>query len=737
LAESAATAEWNISADKITRFQDPERIIAEGNIILEKSEKVPPPAPRGKSVSDWNVLLEEETEAPEITPEDLPKDQTPQYRTTVVIKADWVSYDIDKQFIEAKGNVSITSGDDKLTAEDARIDLTKETGLFEQAVITREDHALHLEGKKIEKTGLNTYRIEDGWVITCKLEEGRTPPWKFSSAETDVKQGGYAVLKHARFHVNDIPILYLPYMVVPVKDTRQTGLLFPEISNSSRDGFGFSIPFFVNLSESTDFTLYPEYYSERGFMPGAEFRYVLDDRNKGKFMGSYLDDDLSDPDETAYYADTNFTHTNSERYWLRGKVDHEFENNWISRLDFDVVSDRDYLEEFRSGITGFNASQKSFLETFGRGFENHTEDKRKNTLKFLRSWTGSSLVVDFLAINDVRTIESSPTPLWELPSAEYSGAVPLPGNFTFDWDTDYVNFWRDDGIGGHRVDLFPRLSTPVPVGQYLESRAEIGGRGTFYSVEEYGDATWEDDETPNRTLLTFHTDLATTLVRDFTVDIDELSYLSHSIRPFIEYDFITDEDQDDLPLFDAVDRIEDANAVTYGVDSFFDLYDSSSNFSRQYGYVRLEQSYDLRSEGSDEPFSPIVMKLGWRPLREMTLFYKAEFPIEDDQNTTHGLEGYFTNSRGDSFALDYRYNEDQNIEQINGSFRAMILPWIRAELLVEHSISESETNDAVFALTYLAQCWSVQLKTKYTPTDERVMLVFNLANIGSPLGLSF
>jgi len=738
-AESTATSEWNISADKITRLDNPERIIAEGSIVLEKREKIPPQPPkRQPQVSDWSTLLEEEVDEEGLTPDELPQQQKPTFETAAVIKADHVSYNVEEQSITARGNVSIDTGDDQLFAEKAQIDLATETGVFENALITRKKHQLHLEGSAVEKTGTKTYRIEDGWVITCRIEDGKTPPWSFSSAEATIEQGGYAILKHAKFNVRNVPIFYLPYLIVPVKDTRQTGFLFPEISNSSRDGFGFNMPFFLNVSESIDVTLYPEYYVERGFMPGAEFRYMISAEDKGQFMGSYLDDQLGDSEEAVFADGPAATFIDSERYWFRGKLDHTFASDWITRLDVDVVSDRDYLEEFSSGVTGFNTTQKKYLSTFGRGFENQSDDQRRNTLKLLKAWSGSSLNIDLLAINDARAVETAPTPLWKLPSVQYAGALPFnDSTFTLEWDADYVNYWRDDGIGGHRLDLFPRFSTPVPVGPYLESRAEIGGRGTFYAVEEYGDALWTEDETPNRLLFNFHTDLATTLVRDFNLGTANYSHLAHSIRPFIEYDFIPETDQDDLPRFDSIDRIGETNAITYGVDTFFDLFKTEDSLARQYGFVRLEQSYDLRSEASGERFSPVTLKLGWEPLSKLLVFYKAEIPIEDDDNTTHGLEGYFTNSRGDRFTLDYRFNDDQDIEQINASFDAMIMPQIRAGLDIEHSISQSETNEAIFALTYLAQCWSVQLNTRYSPTDERVMLVFNLANIGTPLGISF
>lgn len=735
--EQTATSEWNITADKITRFQNPESIVAEGNIVLEKREKFPPPPPQ--QVMDqraWAELLEEELAETEITPEDLPQDQEMQVRTQIVIKADWVAYDVEKQSIRARGNVSVDTGDDQLRAEEADVNLETETGSFENAVITRKEYDLHLEGKTIKKTGFKTYEIDEGWVITCKINDGEVPPWSFSAAKADIEQEGYAVLKNAKFNIKNVPVFYLPYLVVPVKTQRQTGFLLPELTTSNRDGFGFNLPFFWNISESVDATLFTEYYSDRGFMPGVEFRYFMSAQNKGQLSASYLDDDLSDSDEVEYRADTGFTHTNSTRYWIRAKADHDFGDSWVSRLDIDVVSDRDYLTEFRSGATGFKETKRNYLKTFGRGFANKDEDERESSLKVKKSWGSQTLNMNLIAINDVREVESSPTPLWSLPSIDYTGAEPLfDSSFTFKWDADYVNYWRDEGIGGHRVDLFPRISTPVPVGPYLESRAEVGGRGTLYSLDSFGDAEITGDDSPNRFLFTFNTDLATTLVRDFAIRLDNASVLKHTVRPFIEYDFVTD-DEDDLPDFDSVDEDKEQNEITYGVDNFLTLFDGNENHIRRYGYLRAEQSFDLRSDVDDE-FSPITLKMGWTPLQKLWFTYKTEIPIEDEDDFTHTFEGYFANSRGDIFTAEYRYNEEENLEQINAFMKARILPQVEASLDIEHSISESETNEGTLALTYLAQCWSVQLKGKYTPTDERIMLMFNLANIGDSLRISY
>lgn len=740
-AEEVATEEWQITADKITRYENPQSIIAEGNIILTKLEKLPPPQPKEDAeLTQWAELLGEEPVKPEITGEDLENQPEPQFETKVTIKADWAAYDVVLGSIKARGNVSVVNNEERLMADAATVNLNKVTGSFTNATLIRQKDDLHLEGEVIEKTGFKTYHIAEGWVITCKVEENETPPWSFSAADATVEEGGYAVLKHAKFNIKGVPIFYTPYMVLPAKNTRQTGLLFPELSNSDNNGFGVNVPFFWNISDSTDMTFYPQFYTDRGFMPTAEFRYVQDTDKKGTFIATYLDDKLSDPSETQYYYDTGFTHTNSDRYWLRGKIDHTFGDGWVTRLDVDVVSDRDYLTEFNSGLAGYDATNSRFTEVYGRSLENKTDDQRKNSLKILKSWESMSLQARFLAINDVRASDSSPTPLWKLPSLDFSGVLPIEDtDFTLDWDADYVNYWREDGIGGHRVDLYPKISSSLPLGQYFESRAELGLRETFYMVEEYGDAQWTLDETPNRFMYDFHAEVGTTLMRYFdNLNMGGFDSINHELRPYIEYDYRPEEDQSDLPKFDSVDRIGEANAFTYGIDNFFNLYRNVNGvrtLARQYGYFKVKQSYDLRSESSDEPFSDVNVELAWKPMARMKIEYETNIDVYGDGFKDHSLEGYYYNERGDIFTLDYRFEESRDIEQINATLKTRIYNSWLALLEIEHSIAQEETNEANMSLIYQAPCWSVEFQSNYTPTDTSFMMIFNLANIGSPFRL--
>jgi len=729
-ADVIQARQWNITADKMTRYENPPSIIAEGNVVLEKTEEVV--REKKDDESKWDALLEEEPDEDEQPPVTVTET-----RTLTTIKADWIAYDVNMGTIKARGNLIIDLGPDRLTAETGEVNLNDETGMFTEAAIIREHKDLHLEGRVIEKTGDMTYRIQDGWVITCKLKEGQTAPWSFASRDADITDGGYALLKHATFRIKDVPVLYTPFMVLPVKRERQTGFLFPAISSSDRDGLGLALPFYLSLSPSSDLTVYPEFMAERGLMAGLEFRYVLEQDSKGTLMANYLHDSLTDPSEVEYYRDGNYTHTNKDRYWVRGKVDQEI-NGWITRLDLDIVSDRDYLTEFTSGLTGFNTSNERFLDVFGRGFEYKTIDERKNTLRVVKYWQDMALEGEVLGINDVRETKFSPTPLWKLPAFNFTGLLPLKETrINFDWDANYVNYWREDGLGAHRVDLYPRLTAPIPLSEYLETTAEVGLRNTSYVVQEYGDE-WEYDDTfENRFVPDFQTEIGTTLVRDFGVRMGSINTLSHTFRPFVNYLYIPDVDQDDLPQLDDIDTIFDRNLITYGLDNFFKVSGKllGRDYDRNYGSIKITHGYDLRSEESDTPFEPVNVEISYQPLTNLNIRYDTDIDTYGDGVLTYRVMGGYRNSRGDFLSADYRYYKLFDINSVSANARVNLFYRLVAGYTIERSIADSKTVEENIALIYQQPCWSVELSSHYTPGDRKFMMIFRLANIGNPLGI--
>jgi LPS-assembly protein len=772
-AEAVKAMQWEITADKLTRFENPASIIAEGNVVLQKMENIPQAAQQGTDTKNWSDLLGEDStssdnseagdtltqengestlltpkKAPALTEAEAEMEEEEIIISTVIttIKADWVVYDMDLGTVKLRGNVLIDIGPDTLKASEGTVHLTRETASFTDATIIRQYKDMHVEGRVIEKTGELDYHIEDGWLVTCKMREGETPPWSFHAEDAKINDGGYAFLKHATFRIKDVPVLYSPYMLLPAKRNRQTGFLFPSVALSDRNGFSLEWPLFINLSSSSDITLYPHYLADRGFMAGAEGRYMLDQESKGTMMMNFLNDDLSDmdnPDNAEYYADTGYAHTNQNRYWIRGKADQKI-GEWVTRLDLDLISDQDYLDEFTNGFTGYSVSDRRLSDQFGRGLQDRHIYERENKLTTLRSWgNGTSLEATLKGIDDLTEGDDS-TALWKFPEVKYGGLVSLyDTEMDFSWDADYVYYKRDAGVEAQRIDLYPRLKTALPmVSEYLEITVGAGVRDTMYLIDDNGDETWKDADSENRFLADVNGEIATTMRRDFAMSGQQTSAWSHILRPFVRYTYVTDPDVDKLPRFDSVDSAGDQNEITYGVNNFFTVSDDGDNgeFERDYGYIKLEQSYDLRDKASEEPFSDLELRMAWTPWQDFNFKYSTALDLYDDEFSLHNVESDYRNSRGDIFSFDYLFQAGAT-DKIEDSSSIRLFTHINlfydlaAGYSLERSIEDSVTIAEKISLSYNPSCWSVELVADVTPENEQVMVLFKLANIGSPLGV--
>ena len=214
---SARSIPWEITADSLVHLNDPDSILAEGNVIMIR-----------------------------------PKDQGP---GGMYIRADWARYDKERGTIKARGNVYVLSGRDEITATSADLNLEAETGTFRDSTIFMAESHMYVTGQEVVKTGEFSYILKKGWATACKPEEGKSPPWSFTSSTTNLTVDGMAQMTNVVFHVKDAPLAYTPYFTFPAKTKRESGVLFPEWSHSSRSGFGLMVPVFLNISPSTDITL--------------------------------------------------------------------------------------------------------------------------------------------------------------------------------------------------------------------------------------------------------------------------------------------------------------------------------------------------------------------------------------------------------------------------------------------------------------------------------------------------
>ncbi len=702
-----AATPWEITADKIVTHQDSELVEAEGDVVLNR------PGPLG--------------------------------RKPLIIKADKIIYDGGSKKIKASGNLIFSSQGDRAEADSVVIGINNEIGSLINTTFYFADTELYFSGSKVEKTGPQSYRFLHGRITACKTEDGRAPAWSIWGSEANLTIDGFATIWHATLRVKDFPILYTPFLIYPAKTKRQTGFLFPEISHSSRDGYGFMLPLFINLSPSSDLTLYPGYLVRRGFYGGLEYRYVANYRSLGSININYLNDRTADTvagDVDLDYRQDGYLRTTHDRYWVRSKVDHYFTPHSAARFDLDFASDRDFIQEYRQGMIGFDESHKDYLAMFNRGFQEESLTFRESNLQFAKEWNQAFLGLEGRYVDDTAIDATAETSIHTLPRLMLAGRLPIFGTAAgISFDSEYVNYWRRQGLGYNRLDVFPRLAVPLPLGALLEGKVSSGFRETIYQVKNHGEvagADWSDYK--NRNVVEVGGNIAAPLSRDFEIGTDFDRWLNHTFRPNLKYSYTYSKTQKDLPDLDADDRLGLENLITYEFNNYFilgSLDKEGSEQSRDLGHINMSQGFNVEEtrrqlsgvNDKRRPFSEISFDLDLYPLSGFQVRYQTGLDVYGKGVTRYDLLSRYANSRGDSLALDYTYNKGSATD-LKIDLEAVLLPQIKIKYHTTQSLLNNHKTLESLSLVYTPHCWSLEVEVSKDTNDQRIMVLLSLAGIG-------
>lgn len=714
--EQNSNTPWNITADELTFFHDTQVVIARGNVQVQ--------------------------------------------RQTMKITADHMLFNNLTQKAMAKGAVVIEMDGDILRGEEGEFDLKNSTGNIKDGNLFLHRNNVHLTADNIWKIGTEEYMADSAIISTCPLPK---QDWSFHCTNLHISEEGQAVSKNATFNVRNIPIFYSPWFAAPLNKYRTSGFLLPYFSSSNRNGFEINIPYYWAINDSMDATFYQDILSRRGWMEGIEFRYVLTPESKGIVRYNTLVDRLTDND----FNHDGVTRTTEKRYWLRGKFDQELMQDLQLKVDVDYASDRDYLLEFNNGPMGFDASNRSFKEVFGRSLVERTDLIRPTTVQATRlfedQFLGAAIQYNqnLVAANKPYTVQTLPlvlsqgyiTPLnallREIIKSSTQEQAYLPDLY-YNWNVSYVNYWRNRGDRYQRVDIEPGLLTHLAYNPYIQFM--IGG---FVDNTLYNTTATQDEfkraHDVNRTLGRLELEASSTLARNFVSDGGEL--WRHTIRPKLAYTYRPNKDQDNIPFIDENDRLEPLNRFTWSVLSFLSkktpVTAERANYSDPLR-LYLEQSYDengiypghpalqakdifelitpTQKYGQKHDFSDLYTEVEWKPLNFWSIRYDNTYNFYGYGFTTHEIwSNLFTNS-GDKAAFGYRYNEMEDINTIELNLDLGLTDKWRGIYETSWNMENHKEVQTTYGLRYQASCWAIT--TKFRRDNDEYVFGFNLELLG-------
>jgi len=648
-------------------------------------------------------------------------------RENAILSADKVTYNTVTQDARAIGKVSLTEEEDILTCEKLDINLKTQVGTISQATLFLKKNNYHIAGQSFDRLGKNKYRVLNGTVTTCN---GEIPTWKITGGEIDVTLEGFATLKNSTFQIRNIPIVYFPYFFYPVKTKRQSGFLMPDFGYSSSDGVEINNSFFWAISGNTDATFYLDYGSKKGVGEGLEFRYVFSTQSKGKLYHYYTE-------ERSSYFDHEYEQEygrNRKRALIDYEGEHYFNDTSYTKAHITWLSDRKIYKDYGKEI---RRSESEWDRVSLR-----SKEKNKSFLFYTKNWSHYSLTTELNYYKDL--IKRDRTTLQRLPKISFSGKTQtIPGTpLFFKIDSTYDYFSRHHGVEGQRLSLFPKISWPLNFKNYVKFTPEIGMRGVFgFGLSKNRD--WDH----RKGVIDANAELSTTLLNVYHFPGKRIAKLKHTIEPKIFYHYISDEDQDEFPLFDPIDRFYKRNAISYSLTNRFTakiLQPDGSYTEQELGYLRIGQNYyfthpdlALSAEGyNGHDFSDLLAEL--RLMINSYTYFKAHLGYNPYDSNLSFYDAFLLmeNKRDDYLRLEYRYVRDQ-IEGYLIKARFKINKSWSAFYETRHSEYNSKTLDSLYGLEYFAQCWSVRFnieeKAKQDGRDREIeySLLFNLAGLGT------
>lgn len=707
LPDNPSEISWHISAVKATHDQERDLYIAEGDVIITGG------------------------------------------RTR--LEADYVEFSNATKDAMATGHVFLVTGQDTVTCDAIRINLATETGTIYKGVVFLQENNFYIQGDQIRKTGEATYTADKASITSCS---GPSPDWRLSGRDIQVTVEGFGVARHATLWAKTVPAAYTPYLLFPVKTQRQTGLLYPMLNISSRKGFEYEQPLFFALSRNTDATLYVDHMTERGTKLGGEFRYLFGNGSRGAIMADYLDDREID-DGTAATSDYSYEgtpqRTNEDRYWIRMKHDQYLPADWKLTLDIDYVSDADYLHEFKKGASGFTSTRSYFEETFGRSLDDYDETVRENSANLNKTWESYSLNLGLNWYDDVtaRTQDQLETTLQELPALTFaSSRQPLFDSPVYaDLDSDYRYFYRkdttDDLGEGHRADIHPRFYLPVKVGRYLSMEPSAGIRQTVW----YSDNAQDSDpgiDMYHRELYDLNFEMSSRLSRVFNTSNGFAEKIQHEIIPKLEYGYIPDDDQDELPDFDFVDRIDKKRMLTWSLTNRFTARKTivtpgetdtdppkATPSYREFAWIKLSQSYDFLDDDTEdgEHFKQLSADAEFSPCDYLSVDIDADWSPRTNEFVSYNTGVLLKDRRGDSIYAAHRFEQDIS-ESFYARVDAALTSQLSAFFTLERNLYEDETIESSTGINVYRQCWTLALAYSNSSDDTSIAFLISLHGIG-------
>ncbi len=676
-----------------------------------------------------------------------------------ILATDQLNYDQEKETYTAEGHVRYQDKGMRLVAARAQGDQSKDTHRLEDIKYQLRSRRGNGGAQSIELNGSKGKMTRSNYS-TCPPESRM---WELRAQEIDVDtETGFGSARNATLHVGKIPVLYLPWFRFPIDSRRHTGLLYPSISNSGRNGFDWRQPIYLNLAPNYDATLNPRFMSKRGLQLGGEFRY-LTETGRGQFDAAFLpSDDLTDRERTQEIAAgvPIENRRKQNRGFFRFNGSQNFGGSWQARSNLIWLSDPRYLDDssgtLNGGVTSFVVSD---VGLYGRG----------------RSWD-AGFTADYSQLSDY-TLRDENLPFNRLLRSYVRWEDRVAGPFAVGVQAEAVRFNHPEFSGGSRIDIRPSISLPLE-GESWFLKPTLAWRYTGYQLQGNANdrartfalrnglnandpaviarlAPGFSDNSPTRSTPIGTIDAGLFFDRKITLGDDR--YLN-TLEPRLFYFKAPYRDQSNIPLFDTrpltfgwgqlfrdnrysgADRQADGNQLTLAVSSrLIRESDGFEKLTASFGQIRYFDDSRVTVPGEnpiEKGKSSWLVDVSYAPTDRWTIAGSYQWDPKAGRRDLASLRARYLIGDEGVVNLGYRYRRNL-LEQVDFSFLYPINPTWSLVGRYYYSLQDKHLLEGIAGVQWESCCVAVRLvgrrylRNRNGELNTAIQLEIELKGIGS------
>jgi hypothetical protein len=664
----------------------------------------------------------------------------------IQFKADYYQRDLSANLIRGKGNAWVKSDDQEVWSDEVEVDfathravasghvrmkrgpvqvwsdraefnLKGPDAVFEKATLT--SNSLIVTGETIRRFDFRNFEVEEGSYTNCNTTLIASPKvgdcsmdWRISGRRFRITMEGYAHFYDVIVNAKNIPILYTPYLIIPVKHERQSGILMPSFPFSATLGSGIAVPVYLALGAWHDLLVTPTYYSSTGLHLGLNYRYIYEPGREGmadiyllsrRFSGPSNPgpDDSSRSRFLGLFGEAgvrlhNLYRLSNSRAHSRQMI------NYVSNpfFSFDYsgnVGPRADLGNLRSQITYSRPGDQWFLG---------------GQVQYLQSLVVSrDSGIDRGAVGQLPVLTAA------------KATTPLLGQIlSYEFDSQFSNFSRTTAFdqlptspaagitssipnpvylrAGRRLQLEPRLLVNVPMPPGFQFQPLVKAGSLLYHFD------YPTSSVAHREYVDFEVPVGIQLSKLYTTSIRGFEKVSHVFQPRVvfassllqtggdDHTFFFRDTASGLsnPRFDITDQITPFQYMRFELINRFRRKTSEGSAERFF-WFQLSEQYNVRTSSIDPRYTtalgPIEL-FSSLTLGSYSIELQGSYPLQETTSlngsplTTPVAEAFL------STGISYR-GPGKTVFSLNGLYRKSADPGLNAQIGTFHFYKDLPT----------------------------------------------